>query len=64
MPKNENRRAAVRADEDHGGELNSIAADTDRLILEYYEHRFDYHAYTQRRLRHELEARQEAAARA
>lgn len=40
------------------------AGDGDDLFREYYEHRFDYHAYIQRRLRAELEPRRAVAGQA
>ncbi len=38
--------------------------DEDELFRQYYEHRFDYHAYIQRRLRAELEPRRAVAGQA
>ncbi len=40
------------------------AGDSDDLFEQYYEHRFDYHAYIQRRLRAELEPRRAVAGQA
>jgi hypothetical protein len=40
------------------------AGDEDDLFRHYYEHRFDYHAYIQRRLRAELEPRRASAGQA
>ncbi|MGE5570962.1 MAG: hypothetical protein ACM3S5_18155 [Rhodospirillales bacterium] len=38
--------------------------DEDEILRQYYEHRFDYHAYIQRRLRAELEPRRAVAGQA